>query len=460
MTSKGTLPAGAVGLGFRVEIAADLLGDPTVTDFVEVVAEACFASPAARREALALSRIWPVVPHGVKLSLGSAEGIEVDRARKLGDLARELGAPVVTEHVAFVRGGGREIGHLTQIPFTREALRVVTRNVIAARRHLPDVPLLLENAAWTFRWPDDEIAEGAFYTEIAERTGCDLLLDLGNLYANAINAGLDPRAALEAYPLERVRMIHIAGGVTEDGFYFDTHANPVPEIVFALLDQAVIRTGSVPVVLERDASFPAFAELVAEASRAREIVKSGRAAPAPAHGETRQTEVDAPSTETQAMAEAQAKVAAMLTSIDAPPADEARPFGARAIARSRAILRHKRVDDALPLLQNLLAHRDVVRPIAEACLAATPRAPTFAGVADAMRIAEAAEADVVLAPHARLDRLLLRARFVGPGADGRVRSRVGPFVGRVALGRGRVMWAVKGFGGGANVRLIDRRVPR
>src|SRR5262245_4800756 len=142
------LPRAAAGIGLRPEIAGDLLGSPGSVDFVEVVAEACFASPAARREAVAVSRVWPVVPHGVKLSLGSAEGIDVDRARRLGALARELRAPAVTEHVAFVRGGGREIGHLTQVPFTREAVRVVAANVARARRALPDVPLLLENAAW------------------------------------------------------------------------------------------------------------------------------------------------------------------------------------------------------------------------------------------------------------------------------------------------------------------------
>src|SRR3954447_2316193 len=131
--APSALLATAVGLGFRPEIAGDLLRSPRCVDFVEVVAEACFASPAAHREAVAVSRVWPVVPHGVKLSLGSAEGIDVDRARRLGALAREVRAPAVTEHVAFVRAGGREIGHLTQVPLTREMVRVVARNVAVAR---------------------------------------------------------------------------------------------------------------------------------------------------------------------------------------------------------------------------------------------------------------------------------------------------------------------------------------
>src|SRR5262245_30854742 len=137
-----------VGLGWRPELAADLLRAPECLDFVELVAESCMVQQATRREARALAAIWPVVVHGVKLSLGSAEGIDVERARELGRLARELRACAVTEHVAFVRSGGREIGHLTALPYTRAAVDVVTRNVACARRQLPDVPLYLENVAW------------------------------------------------------------------------------------------------------------------------------------------------------------------------------------------------------------------------------------------------------------------------------------------------------------------------
>ncbi|APR84344.1 Hypothetical protein A7982_09693 [Minicystis rosea] len=455
-----SLPRDAVGLGFRVEVAADLLADPSVVDFVEVVAEGCFASPAARREAAAIARVWPIVLHGVKLSLGSAEGVDLDRAKRLGALARELAAPVVTEHVAFVRAGGREIGHLTQIPFTREAVRVVARNVAAARRHLPDVPFHLENAAWTFRWPDDEIDEAAFYTEIVEATGCDLLLDLGNLYANAINAGADPFAVLERYPLERVAMIHLAGGVNEDGFYFDTHAHPVPAPVFDLLARVVDRAGAVPVVIERDDAFPPFDRLREELSRAREIL--GRAAldaASPRRHEASSSlvqEADVKDT-AGAMAHAQAQVARMLTVVDEPPADDMRPFGEAAIRRSRDVLQEKRVDDALPILANLIPHREMVRPLARACLAHAPRAPAFTGIADAFRIARIAVENPTLAPAARLDLLSLRARFVGSVDDGSLGARVGPFVGRERLPSGKVVWAVKGLGSAAGVRIFETR---
>lgn len=448
------LPAAAVGLGFRAEIAGDLLGSPASVDFVEVVAEACFASPAARREAVAVSRVWPVVPHGVKLSLGSAEGVDPERARRLGALARELRAPAVSEHVAFVRAGGREIGHLTQVPFTRESARVVARNVAVARRALPDVPLLLENAAWALRWPGDELDEAAFFAEIVERTGCELLLNLGNLHANALNAGEDPAAVLAAYPLDRVAMVHLAGGATEDGFYFDTHAHAVPDAVYDLLARLVERVGPVPVVLERDDAFPPFAELAAEVARARAV--NAQASPAPPRAPLPEPPADTSIASARSIA-AQAALAMVLTNPGPPPAAAARAFGERALARSREVLRRKRVDDALPLLPRLLPHREALRELAVACVDGAPRAPSLAGVADAMRIAAAAAADPRLGADARVDSLLLRSRFAGPAGDGSLRARVAPFVGRERLPGGRVVWAVKGAGRDAGVRVFETR---
>ncbi len=460
MPRRRPLPR-AVGLGLRAEVAADLLASPASVDFIEIVAETCFTSSGARREALALSRIWPVVPHGVKLSLGSAEGIDLDRARRLGALARELHAPAVSEHIAFVRAGGREIGHLTQLPFTREAVRVVVANVAAARRASPDVPLLLENAAFTFAWPDDELTEAEFYGEIAERTGCDLLLDLHNLYANARNAGRDPRAVLREYPLDRVAMIHLAGGSLERGFYFDTHAHAVPDAVFALLEDALARAGPVPVLVERDDGFPPFAELRAELDRARALL----ARAAEINDDDEQQPALAASADTSLAfatrtAAAQSLVADLLTAPDPPPTARAAPFDADAIARSREVLRGKRVDDARPLLPRLARHREALDPLALACVDRALRAPALAAVADALRIAEAADDDARFSADARVDRLVLRSRFVASANNASVRVRWGPFIGRVRLPDGKVVWAVKGVGSASTVRIFETRSPR
>ncbi|MBX7079109.1 MAG: DUF692 domain-containing protein [Nannocystaceae bacterium] len=451
-----------VGLGLRPELAAMLLGAHGRSDagpdagatrvrFVEVVAEACMANPLARREALAATALWPVVPHGVKLSLGSADGIREDHAARLGSLARELRAPLVSEHVAFTRSGTRDIGHLTRVPYTHAALRVLARNVARARRHLPDVPLLLENAAATVVWPEDELDEPGFYAALVRATGCPLLLDVGNLYANAVNAGRDPEAELSAFPLDAVAMFHIAGGAWEHGFYFDTHADPIIEPVFALLATALRHTGPRPILLERDDRFDDPAGLSAElwrlatmhdaAGPARERTTPAAAAVADGGGDDAQLAAD------------QHALALALTEVEPPHGAIAARFGDDALQRTRTILARKRIDDALPHLPQLARVAAAVRPHAEAALAGTARAERFASLSDAWRIVERARTDASLRDAAALDGLLLRARFRAPAADGALRPRATPFVGRTRA-HGRVAWAFKGPGRSATVHLV------
>jgi len=466
-------PSG-VGVGFRVELAADLVADRQLVDFVEVVAETCYTQRATRREACALAEIWPVVPHGVKLSLGSAEGIELDRARRLGALAKELRAAVISEHVAFTRAGGIDIGHLTQLPRTRAAIRTVAQNVARARRVLPDVPLLLENVAWSLQWPDDEMDEATFYHEIVAATGCDLLLDLGNLYANAVNEGRDPRAVLLDYPLDRVGMVHMAGGVWEDGFYFDTHAHAIPQPVMALL-AIVLARRDVPVMIERDAQF-ACAEL------SRELAEI-RAMPRGARRDLESRTATASAGRAVGLAAAQAELAAQLAGLDTAATPFAVRIGIDALDRSRGILQRKRVDDALPLLAHLsrtgrsrpglsrpglsacaaevaATEPDRVRDLATRALAGHLRPARRAGPSDAWRIAEAALCDPELADAAAVDRLLLRARFAGPGADGTLRPRRTPFVGSARLNDGRRVRAIKGLGALATVTMRETATGR
>lgn len=428
---------GGIGIGFRRELAHALLADPSAVDFVEVVAETC-RDRSSLREAAALREIWPVIPHGVKLSLGSAEGLDMARAKDFGRIARELDAPLVSEHVSFVRAGGREIGHLTELPMTRDAVKVVARNVAALRSVLPDIPLLLENVARAFVWPESahEMDEGAFYAEIVRATGCDLLLDVGNLYANAVNAGLDPKDVLASFPLDRVAMLHVAGGVMEHGFYFDTHAHAVPSAVFDL----VARVPGVPVLLERDAGLDAHESIMGEIARLRDT--GDREGREPSVAPTIASEAFGAET----LAADQAALALALTTQS--PSEDA------AILRARGILERKRADDALPLLPELggrLAQHEALRL---GRIPVIPRLPSMTAVADAMRIAEAARAVPDLARAAVRDGAILRARFAG-GPDG-PRPRAMPCVFREELADGRALWAYKGFGAGAPVRLIER----
>lgn len=412
-----------VGLGWRRELAADLIADPGSVDFVEVIAESC-ARPVARREAIALRHTWPVVPHGVKLSLGSATGIDRARANDLGALARRLEAPFVSEHIAFTATSSREIGHLIPLPRTRRAVAVLARNVQFARRALPDVPLLLENVAATLRWPDDEMDEPTFYQEVIAATGCDLLLDLGNLWANAVNEGRDPLRSLLAFPLDRVAMVHLAGGRFENGFYFDTHADPVPAPVLDLL-RALVARGVVPgVLIERDGNFGAFADLRAELEAVRAILRnaperceatSARTVPAPPQ----------PEAACDRLRLDQEALAAALTTTTHDEAVE-RAFGAAALQRTRAILLRKRVDEALVRLPRTKAHGASAHALAVELLATTPRPPRSAALVDALSIANALAHDPRFGEAARLDARLLRTWFHGPDSRGTIRRRWWP----------------------------------
>lgn len=256
-----------VGVAWRPPLADWLLeraqDAPHPLRFSEVVAEN--VSPAALPADLTalVDRGVAVVPHGVGLGLAGADLPDAGRLAHLADLATALRAPLVSEHVAFVRAGKLgadelhgdvlEAGHLVPAPRTREALDVLVENVRAAQDALP-VPLALENVAATLAWPEDELDEPAFLTELVERTGCLVLLDVANLYATCRAHGGDPHALLARMPLERVAYAHVAGGQVQHGVYLDTHAHPVPEPVLDLVTDLRERTGvdGPPLLLERD----------------------------------------------------------------------------------------------------------------------------------------------------------------------------------------------------------------
>ncbi|HEY6594419.1 MAG TPA: DUF692 domain-containing protein [Asanoa sp.] len=252
-----------VGIGWRPEIAGFVAGLPGLR-FVEVVAESVRASgPMPPALADLRARDVTVVPHGVKLSLGGAEPVAADRVAHLAALAALFDAPLVSEHIAFVRAGGVEAGHLLPLPRTREAVDATVANVRRAQDGLP-VPIALEPIAAVFDWPDDELDEADFITEILARSDALLLLDIANVYANARNRGGTPEALLDRLPLERVAYAHVAGGAENEGIYHDTHLDPVSPAVLDLVAALSARRRPPALLLERDGAYPAAEVLRAE----------------------------------------------------------------------------------------------------------------------------------------------------------------------------------------------------
>jgi uncharacterized protein (UPF0276 family) len=271
-----TIPHLGLGIGWRPELALAIDRHPGL-GFVEVMAEDLdpFEPLPASLERLRL-RGLPLIPHGVTLSLGGVEEIDGDRVAALGRLATRLGAPLVSEHLSFIRAAGLESGHLLPLPRTREMLEIVIANVRAAQDALP-VPLALENVACLFEWPHAEMDEATFLNEVLEGADVLLLLDIENVYANARNHGLDPLAFLDRVPLGRLAYVHVAGGIERQGLYHDTHAHPVPREVLALLEELCARVAVRGVMLERDDRFPDDAEFLDELAAIGHAVARGAA---------------------------------------------------------------------------------------------------------------------------------------------------------------------------------------
>ncbi|WP_329294513.1 DUF692 domain-containing protein [Streptomyces pseudovenezuelae] len=268
------------GIGWRPEIADAVENMPGI-DWVEAVAENVCPGHLPESLRRLRERGVTVVPHGVSLGLGGADRPDAGRLLALAERAEALGSPLVTEHIAFVRAGGPltasarlEAGHLLPVPRTRDALDVLCENIRIAQDALP-VPLAVENIAALIAWPGEEMTEGQFLYELADRTGVRLLIDVANLHTNHVNRGEDPAEALAELPLEAIAYVHVAGGFERDGVWHDSHAHPVPRPVLDILTELASRVSPPGVLLERDENFPEPAELEGELAAIREAVEKG-----------------------------------------------------------------------------------------------------------------------------------------------------------------------------------------
>ncbi|WP_424887252.1 DUF692 domain-containing protein [Streptomyces sp. XH2] len=271
----GTWPALGVGIGWRDEIDIVVEHLPGV-EWIEVVAENICPEHLPTSIRLLRERQVPVIPHGVALGLGGADTPDTARLERLARVATALDAPLVTEHVAFVRSGGMEAGHLLPVPRTREALEVIAENVRIAQQELP-VPLALENIAPHFAWPEDELSEAQFLAELADRTGVGLLVDVANLYTRQVNLGLDAAAEIAALPTEMISYVHVAGGRLIDGVWYDTHEHPLSHPVLELLAELCGRMKPPGVLLERDGNYPPPRELAGELEMIRKVLQGNAA---------------------------------------------------------------------------------------------------------------------------------------------------------------------------------------
>ncbi len=275
MAEPAGLPFLGAGVSFRSAWRWEVIRHREELGAVECIPEEV-AGPAAARDLGLVRDAVPVLLHGIGLSLGSAEGLDPERVRHTARLAEAVSPPWFSEHIAFTRAGGIEIGHLTPSPLHPRGGRDGGPQRGELRRALPGLPILLENIAYPFALPGAEMSEADFVRAVVEEADAGLLLDLENVHANARNHGYDAIEYLESLPLERVGEVHLAGGVVHDGQYVDSHTRPVPEESWALLEWLVPRTPVRAVIIERDDDLPPFADLLAEVARARTILHGSR----------------------------------------------------------------------------------------------------------------------------------------------------------------------------------------
>jgi len=270
------------GLGWRPQLAAGILLNLDRVDLVEVIADDFFKAPWRERRALrTLATQLPVTLHGVTLGLASSVNVDRRRLDCMARLCEEIVPLSWSEHLAFVRGGGIEIGHLAAPPRCDETLEGTLRNLLLARRVVGVAPQV-ENIATLLDPPLSSYDEATWVAEIICNSESDLLLDLHNLYANASNFGFDPVAFISRIPGSRIRGIHLSGGKwvgrENDQRILDDHLHDVPDPVYALLEEVGARTEpGLTIILERDGEYPPTEILLNQLDLAREALARGRA---------------------------------------------------------------------------------------------------------------------------------------------------------------------------------------
>jgi len=268
--AKHRIPDLGVGVGFRPKHREDVLthgGSPHVA-WYEIVSEN-YMVPGGRNLA-SLERLqsaWPVIPHGVCLSIGAAEDLDTDYLARLKALVRRMNPPYVTDHLCFTRAAGRDLHDLLPLPYTKEAVAHVVERVRRVQGEL-ERPFALENVSSYLTYKDSTMTEWEFLTEVAERADCGLLFDVNNVYVSAQNHGFEGAAYVDAIPADRVVQIHLAGHLDKGTYLLDTHSDHVCDPVWELYERTIRRTGPVATLVEWDDAIPEFSVLAGEASLA------------------------------------------------------------------------------------------------------------------------------------------------------------------------------------------------
>jgi uncharacterized protein (UPF0276 family) len=259
------------GLGLRPVYYKDILGKHPRVDWFEVISEN-FMIPGGRPLSMLeqIRRDYPIVMHGVSMSLASTAPLDFSYLRELKALADRFQPEWISDHLCWTGVHGVSLHDLLPIPYTGEALDHVVERIMQVQDFLGR-RIAIENASTYVTFTESEMEEWAFVREMAERADCWLLLDVNNVFVSSFNHGFGPLSYIEAIPADRVIQLHLAGHADAFTHKIDTHDQPICDEVWSLYRETCRRTGPVSTTIERDANFPLFGELMAELDRARAV---------------------------------------------------------------------------------------------------------------------------------------------------------------------------------------------
>jgi uncharacterized protein (UPF0276 family) len=263
------------GVGLRSVHFSHILREWPAVDWFEIISENFLDSQGRPRYVLdQIAERYPLVMHGVSLSIGSTDPLDFDYLGKLKRLSRDINARWISDHLCWTGVLGRTSHDLLPLLLTEESLAYVAERVRTVQDFL-ERPLVLENPSTYLTFAADTMPECEFLARLAAGTGCRLLLDVNNVYVSSRNHDFDPRDYLRSIPAASVQQFHLAGHTDLGTHCIDTHDGHVVDTVWELYREAVHRTGGAATLLEWDAKIPTFEALHAEAEKARQMVECG-----------------------------------------------------------------------------------------------------------------------------------------------------------------------------------------
>lgn len=271
MKKETSLPNLGFGLGLRTDHYHEILDTKPVIDWFEALSENYMVPGGKPLHFLDRIRTdYPMVMHGVSLSIGSTTAFDQYYLRDLKKLADRIDPAWISDHLCWTGVHGQNIHDLLPLPYTEETVKHVVERINIVQDFLGR-QLLIENVSSYASYIDSTMTEWEFIHEIAERADCLLLLDVNNIYVSSFNHNFDPKAFIDGVPAKRVQQIHLAGHHNHGDYIIDTHDAPVIDPVWDLYRYAISRFGAVSTMIERDDKIPALTELVEELQIARNI---------------------------------------------------------------------------------------------------------------------------------------------------------------------------------------------